>query len=224
MWSLLTITLVVVSGVTVYGAWPTPKGTKTETATIKVSKSFDGGLERFIAGKELGDGGQGESQKPIFDLEDGATIKNVIIGAPAADGIHCLGSCTLENVWWEDVGEDAATFKGTKASQTMTINGGGARKAADKVFQHNGPGTMIIKNFEVEDFGKLYRSCGNCKTQYARHVVLEGITAHPPGKTLVGINPNLGDTAKFSHITIVGDQSHKIDICEQFQGVTSGQN
>ena len=52
----------------------------------------------------------------------------------------------------------------------MTIDGGGAQKASDKVFQHNGPGTMIIKNFCAQDFGKLYRSCGNCTTQYARHV------------------------------------------------------
>ena len=40
------------------------------------------------------------------------------------------------------------------------------------MFQHNGPGTMIIKNFCAQDFGKLYRSCGNCTTQYARHVQL----------------------------------------------------
>jgi hypothetical protein len=33
--------------------------------------------------------------------------------------------------------------------------------AADKVFQHNGPGTMNISNFYVATFGKLYRSCGN---------------------------------------------------------------
>jgi len=223
MWLIQTIGFTIVLMSAVYGEWPSPKGTKTETSTMKVSKSFDGGLERFVASKELGDGGQGEHQKPLFDLEDGATLSNVIIGTPAADGVHCLGSCTLHNVWWEDVGEDAATFKGTKADQIMTINGGGARKASDKVFQHNGPGTMIIKNFEVDDFGKLYRSCGNCKTQYARHVVLEGITAHAPGKTLAGINTNLGDTAKFSHITIIGDKSHKIDICEQFHGVTSGE-
>jgi len=219
----LSIVIICAVLTSAYGAWPTPKSTVTETKTIKVSGSLDGGLVRHIAGKELGDGGQGESQKPIFDLDDGATLKNVIIGAPAADGIHCLGSCTLENVWWEDVGEDAATFKSTKDSQTMTINGGGAKKASDKVFQHNGPGTMYIKNFEVDDFGKLYRSCGNCKTQYARHVVLEGITAHAPGKTLVGINPNLGDTAKISKVTIIGDSSKKIDICEKFHGVTSGE-
>ena len=54
----------------------------------------------------------------------------------------------------------------------MTIDTGGAKGATDKVFQHNGPGTMIIRNFCAQDFGKLYRSCGNCSSQYARHVEL----------------------------------------------------
>ena len=67
-----------------------------------------------------------EGQDALFELADGATLSNVIIGTPAADGVHCLGTCTLKNVWWQDVGEDAATFKGTSASQTMTIDGGGA--------------------------------------------------------------------------------------------------
>jgi hypothetical protein len=204
--------------------FPTPTGQKPVSATVKVpSGTYDGGMKRFYGTGNLGSGGQNENQDPIFQLADGATLKNVVLGAPAADGVHCLGTCTLTNVWWEDVGEDAATFKGTSSSQTMTVNGGGARKAADKVFQHNGPGTMVIRNFQVDDFGKLYRSCGNCKTQYKRNVVLENITAFSPGKALVGINTNYGDTARFSRITVVGDSSKKIAICDKYQGVTSGE-
>ncbi|MCP2201692.1 pectate lyase [Lentzea flava] len=204
--------------------FPTPTGQKPVSATIKVpSGTYDGGMKRFYGTGNLGSGGQNENQDPIFQLADGATLKNVVLGAPAADGVHCLGTCTLTNVWWEDVGEDAATFKGTSSSQTMTINGGGARKASDKVFQHNGPGTMYIRNFQVDDFGKLYRSCGNCKKQYKRDVVLENITAFSPGKTLVGINTNYGDTARLSKITIVGDSSRKIVVCEKYRGVTSGE-
>jgi hypothetical protein len=204
--------------------FPTPTGPKPVSATIKVpSGTYDGGMKRFYGTGNLGSGGQNENQDPIFQLADGASLKNVVLGAPAADGVHCLGTCTLTNVWWEDVGEDAATFKGTSSSQTMTINGGGARKAADKVFQHNGPGTMVIRNFQVDDFGKLYRSCGNCKTQHKRNVVLENITAFSPGKALVGINTNYGDTARFSRITVVGDSSKKIAICDKYQGVTSGE-
>lgn len=205
-------------------SFPTPVGTpKAVSATIKVTSSYDGGLKRHYGTGDLGSGGQGEDQGPIFELANGATLKNVVLGAPAADGVHCLGACTLTNVWWEDVGEDAATFKGTSASQVMTIDGGGARKASDKVFQHNGPGTMVVKNFQVDDFGKLYRSCGNCSKQYKRNVVLQNITAYSPGKTLAGINTNYGDTAKYSNITIVGDSGKKIVVCEKYKGVTSGE-
>ncbi|MFD1541308.1 pectate lyase [Nonomuraea guangzhouensis] len=204
-------------------AWPTPSGQQPVSATISVSGTRDGGMVRYYGTGPLGSGGQEEGQSPIFKLANGAVLKNVIIGAPAADGIHCTGTCTLQNVWWEDVGEDAATFKGTSSSQTMTINGGGARSASDKVFQHNGPGTMYIRNFQVQTFGKLYRSCGNCSSQYARHVVISNVTATYSGKTLAGINTNYGDTARYSGITIVGDSGKKIVICEKYKGVTSGE-
>lgn len=203
-------------------SWPSAKGEQKVSATIKVSGSYDGGLKRFIGTGALGSGSQSESLPPMFELADGATLQNVILGNPAADGVHCKGSCTLKNVWWEDVGEDAATFKGSSASQTMTIDGGGARKASDKVFQHNGPGTMVIKNFQVEDFGKLYRSCGNCKTQYKRSVVIQNVTVTAPAKSLVGINENYGDTARISGVTIYGDSSKKIVICQRYIGNNTG--
>ncbi|WP_372665565.1 pectate lyase [Amycolatopsis kentuckyensis] len=221
----LAVSAVVGAGATASAAsWPNPSTSVPVGATIKVtSGTYDGGLKRFYGTGDLGTGGQDEDQGPLFELANGTTLKNVVLGNPAADGVHCLGTCTLLNVWWEDVGEDAATFKGTSASQTMTIDGGGARKASDKVFQHNGPGTMYIRNFQVDDFGKLYRSCGNCKTQYKRNVVVDNVTATVPGKTLVGINTNYGDTAKLTRITIVGDSSRKIVPCEKYKGVTSGE-
>ncbi|GII75295.1 hypothetical protein Sru01_02770 [Sphaerisporangium rufum] len=202
--------------------WPTANGTQAVGSTIKVSGTLDGGLKRYYGTGDLGTGGQDEDQGPIFELSNGATLKNVILGAPAADGVHCLGTCTLQNVWWEDVGEDAATFLGTSASQSMTVDGGGARKATDKVFQHNGPGTFYIKNFQVNDFGKLYRACGNCTNSYKRDVVLSNVTATSPGKALVGINTNWGDTARFSNITIKNDASKKIVICEKYKGAPKG--
>ncbi|WP_352252835.1 pectate lyase [Amycolatopsis nalaikhensis] len=221
----LAVSAAVGTGATASAAsWPNPSTSVPVGATIKVtSGTYDGGLKRFYGTGDLGTGGQDEDQGPIFELANGTTLKNVVLGNPAADGVHCLGTCTLLNVWWEDVGEDAATFKGTSASQTMTIDGGGARKASDKVFQHNGPGTMYIRNFQVNDFGKLYRSCGNCKTQYKRNVVVDNVTATVPGKALVGINTNYGDTARLTRITIVGDTSRKIEPCQKYQGVTSGE-
>ena len=136
-----------------FPAWPTPTSTQTLTATINITGSKDYANKRFVAGTAtaLGDGDQSEYQKPLFKLADGAKLSNVIIGAPAADGIHCYGSCTLENVWWEDVGEDAATFRSTSgcAAATYTVIGGGAKLASDKVFQFNGGGTLTVKNFQV---------------------------------------------------------------------------
>ena len=59
------------------------------------------------------------------------------------------------------MGEDAATFRG---GTNYYVIGGGARTASDKVFQHNGPGTVHISGFYAENIGKLYRACGNCST------------------------------------------------------------
>ena len=83
----------------------------------------------------------------IFILETGATLANVIIGKNQAEGVHCRGTCTLINVWHEEVGEDAMTFK--QASGTSYVIGGGARNADDKIMQFNGRGTVSVKYFYV---------------------------------------------------------------------------
>jgi hypothetical protein len=165
----------------------------------------------------IGDGGQGEGQDPMFVVANGGTIQNLFIDAPAGDGIHCEGSCVIRNVWWNDVGEDAATFKSSSSSATYLVDGGGAKSGSDKVFQHNGAGTVTIRNFQVHGSGKLYRACGNCSTSYQRHVVMDGVTARST-KVLAGINTNWGDTARFSRITVYGSTV----ICEKYQGVPKG--
>jgi hypothetical protein len=200
-------------------SWPTPTGQVSVNGTISVSASgLDGGMRRYCC---IGDGGQEESQDPMFSLASGATLSNVIIGAPAGDGVHCSGPCTLRNVWWEDVGEDAATFRGS-GSPSFLVDGGGARAASDKVFQHNGPGTLTIQNFQAANFGTFYRSCGNCSTQYGRNVVIRNVTLTRPGNTVAGINVNYGDTARFSGITIVNDSSRAMVICRKYNGNDDG--
>jgi hypothetical protein len=199
--------------------FPTPTGQVTVTGTISVSGTLDGGLRRYCC---IGTGNQDEDQDPMFDLASGATLQNVIIGAPAGDGVHCAGSCTLRNVWWEDVGEDAATFRGTSASNQYLVDGGGARSADDKIFQHNGAGTLTIRNFQATGFGKLYRSCGNCSTQFQRDVVVSNVVLTTPGGSVVGINSNFGDTARLSGVTIVNDPSRKVVICQKFTGNNTG--
>ena len=115
------------------------------------------------------------------------------------------------------MGEDAITAEGSSSSTTVTIDCGGAKQATDKVIQHNGGGTVIIRNFTAESFDKLYRSCGNCDDQYPRHVRLENVTTRG-GDTLVGINSNYDDTATFVNILASGGT----DICELYEGNSSG--
>jgi len=202
-------------GGTPTGSWPSSTGSASVSSTIKVSGTLDGGLKRYCC---IGDGGQSESQDPMFELSDGATLKNVIIGSPAGDGVHCLGRCTIQNVWWEDVGEDAATFLGT--SGDSYVIGGGARSASDKVFQHNGSGTVHISNFYASGIGKLYRGCGNCSSHYERHVTVDNVLL-VSAKYVVGINTNWGDTATLTRVVVQGSAS-SIHICAEYKGVEKG--
>ena len=203
-------------------AWPAASGGEEDVDdTIQVSGTFDGNLRRFVGAGDLGSGNQDEGQPPIFELDNNAVLRNVILGFPAADGIHCNGTCTLENVWWEDVGEDAATFLGESDDTRVTIDCGGARSADDKVMQHNGGGTVVIRQFIVEDFGKLYRSCGNCDESHERHVEITDLIARAPGDSLVGVNLNFGDTARLNNI-FLRDPTRSITACERYNGNEGG--
>jgi pectate lyase len=106
-----------------------------------------------------------------------------------------------------------------EGSGPFTVIGGGAQGAEDKVIQHNSGGTVSIDGFTVYNFGKLYRSCGNCDEMFERHVTVSGVTA-VEGSTLVGINSNYGDTA-----TIKGDVcATDVDtICQEYEGNSSGE-
>lgn len=92
-----------------------------------------------------------------------------------------------------------------------------ANSMVQQVIQHNGAGTIAISDFTVEDFGKLYRSCGNCDSMYERHVTIDGVTASS-GDLLAGINSNYGDSATITN-TVATDVE---EICEQFEGTSDG--
>jgi hypothetical protein len=139
---------------------PASKGSVTYKTAKAISGTFDGGYKTYGRGVKCGGQAEGGNADAVFLLADGATLKNAIIGKDQNEGVHCLGACTIENVWWDAVCEDALTFKGNGNGKVI---GGGARGAADKVIQHNGVGSITIDGFTVTDFGKLYRSCGNCK-------------------------------------------------------------
>ncbi|CAD5219949.1 unnamed protein product [Bursaphelenchus xylophilus] len=188
-----------------FAAWPKPTSTQKVPKTIEVKAGtvFDGKMERYVSA--FTDGGVEEGQPPMFLLGDGATIQNVVLGYPAADGVHCNGSCKIENVWWEDVRDDAATFLGEK-NAVYSVTGGGAQKAHDKVFQHNGGGTLTIKNFQAEDIGRLYRSCGNCyiNGKFDRHAIIDNVKVTGPCLSLACVNGNYGDSATLTNVQISG--------------------
>ncbi|KAG8156523.1 hypothetical protein KVR01_013627 [Diaporthe batatas] len=147
-----------------------------EVKTVASGDTFDGGMKVYDRGVSCTGQVEGGDSDAVFQIENGGTLKNVIIGPNQIEGVHCQGACTLENVWWPEVCEDAFTIKNQDAGETTYIKGGGAAGAEDKVLQHNGGGSLEVSDFEVEDFGKLYRSCGNCKTMYERHFTISGST------------------------------------------------
>ncbi|XXH01740.1 hypothetical protein Hte_008101 [Hypoxylon texense] len=195
---------------------PASRGSVTYGAahTIAAGETFDGGLKTYGRGVACTGQDEGGDADAVFQLESGATLKNAIIGADQVEGVHCMGPCTIENVWWSAVCEDALSIKGDGSASVI---GGGASGADDKVIQHNGLGTVTIDGFTVVDFGKLYRSCGNCAAQGERNVVVKNVKAYN-GKTLVGINSNFGDVATISSSCA----SSTKDICIEFEGTSPG--
>jgi pectate lyase C len=138
------------------------------TIIVAAGQTFDGQGQRYVAGPDVGDGTQAEGQKPIFRLEAGASLKNVVLGAPAADGVHTYGDATLENIVWEDIGEDAMTIK---QAGTVTLNGGSATNGEDKMFQINAESVFRVSNFNGSHAGKFIRQNGG--TSYKVQVYID---------------------------------------------------
>ena len=133
-------------------------GTLDNTIVVDSGEVYDGACKIFRADPdELGDGSQAEGQQPLFEV-NGGTLRNVVIGASGADGIHVTGNATLENVHWQDVGEDALTIE---SSGTVTVNCGSAANAADKMIQINSASTLRISNFTAKNAGKFVRQNGS---------------------------------------------------------------
>jgi len=156
-------------------AWPAAKGSTVTISGTKSVTDYDGGgalHEGTLNDCSIGDQ---SSTKAIIEVADGGSVKNVIFGKNIGDGIHCLGSCTIDNVWYPYICDDAVTInKDGTASKASTISNSGFKGARDKTIQHNGgDSTLNITNVYVEVAGKLYRSCGSgggCTTS-AKHTV-----------------------------------------------------
>ncbi|MDP5239841.1 pectate lyase [Uliginosibacterium sp. 31-16] len=218
MYSKLLLSLCLATALTSASATTTISGTK-DYGGATVGTSCDG---------------QSESQQPVFVLQDGASLKNVHLkkGA-AADGVHCLGNCTLTNVVWDGVCEDAATMKGG-SGKVMNVVGGSATKADDKVFQHNGKGSTIkLSDFQTYDrIQRLWASCGDCSSNGGpRYLVATGVTINgpvvkPDGVTagyVLRLNQNYGDKATVRSMKIKGYKLGSPKVCVQAIGVQPGE-
>jgi hypothetical protein len=106
---------------------PASKGSVTLKAAQVVKGSFDGGLKTYGRGVSCTGQAEGGDSDAVFIIENGGTLKNAIIGKGQSfrmqvfsrltitdqiEGVHCKGSCTIQNVWWVDVCEDALSLKG----------------------------------------------------------------------------------------------------------------
>lgn len=195
--------------------FPEAAGYSELSEPMSVTGTFDGEMFRFDRGVSCSGQSEGGDSDAVFMVEEGGTLKNVIIGPNQIEGVHCMGACTIENVWWEAVCEDALSFK--EGTGTFRVNGGGAKGAEDKVLQHNSGGTVVVTDFYVSDFGKLYRSCGNCDEMSQRSVSFDGVIAES-GKVGAGINSNYGDTATFSNSCFTDVK----EICTEYEGNDTG--
>ncbi|KAK7450380.1 polysaccharide lyase family 3 [Colletotrichum acutatum] len=129
--------------------FPVPNETVVfkEAMYILPGQVFDGGMKRYerVEGS-CNEQAEGTDADAVFNLLPGSTIRNVVIGKHQAEGIHALGDAWVENVWWEDVCEDALTSKGLNTQ--LRVIGGGARNATDKV----GTSTCIVAREKIADF------------------------------------------------------------------------
>ncbi|KAI9993120.1 hypothetical protein PInf_015184 [Phytophthora infestans] len=207
------------------GSWPASTGTVqyAEAYVIKAGEVFDGKMQTFER-SDVSCQGQTESNADtaVFMMEPGATLKNAIIGKNQMEGVHCdKHDCTIDNVWWDDVCEDALSIKGGTASSVSTVTNCGARYADDKVIQHNGYGTVKIDGFYGEDISKLYRSCGTCGDRPKKVSVSNSYIVNP-GNAIVTVNKNWGDEATLKNIWVKSSKA-SVKVCQWSQGNANGE-
>ncbi|TEA19179.1 putative pectate lyase E [Colletotrichum sidae] len=181
-----------------------------------ISGSKDLGNREYDRGRSCFTDVETPGGHPVFILENGATLSNVIIGAGQVEGIHCRGACTLQNVWFRRVCEDAITLKG---NGDVLIQGGGAQTAVENIVRHEGKGTVTIKDYTLVDSYRLYRACADCSNNGGpRNVVIDNLQANDVS-LLTGINSNFGDVSTVSNSCGMA----VMKVCQEFKGVQRGQ-
>jgi Pectate lyase len=153
--------------------------TITQPIFVPPNAMYDGQGETLTADVAMmrcdtSEGEQAEAQRPLFVLAPGARLANVTITYPGCEGVHMLGDNVLDNITWEDAGEDAASVRSYFPGGSIAIINSRGHKAADKMFQFNAPCDVRIENFTGSDMGKLVRQNGG--TEFELHVDLNMVT------------------------------------------------
>ncbi|KAL7076323.1 hypothetical protein ACQ4LE_004232 [Meloidogyne hapla] len=205
--------------------FPPAKNTTQISKTIPVKVMTDFEFARYVATeqlrKECSVDACANSQN-IIEVEDGGTVKNVII-ADGSKGIWCKGSCTLENVYFEKTCYHAADLGNSLDStqRNFKIIGGAVTNALDKIFTQSGAGTTTITGFCAENFGKLWRSCGEGCKQHTRNVIINNSKFKGPGLSIISLNKNYQDTMKISNIKLYGQICFG---CQDYIGIEGKSN
>ena len=122
--------------------------TITSTIVIAAGQTYNGN-GNTIKASGMGDGSQNEGQKPFFRLNAESWLRNVKLSAPGVDGCHFYGNGTMNEVTWQDVGEDQFTVK---SGGNCWVSGGAAYSASDKFGQANAA-TWVTLYYHLQDNG-----------------------------------------------------------------------
>ncbi len=122
--------------------------TFTSTYVIPAGATYNGN-GNTIKAVGMGDGSQNEGQKAFFRLNANSWLKNVKLSAPGVDGCHFYGNGTMNEVTWQDVGEDQFTVK---SGGNCWVSGGAAYSASDKFGQVNAA-TSVTLYYHLQDNG-----------------------------------------------------------------------
>jgi pectate lyase C len=152
--------------------------TITTTIVIAAGATYNGN-GNTIKASGMGDGGQGESQKPFFKLNADSWLKNVKLAAPGVDGCHFYGNGTMNEVTWQDIGEDAHT---EKSAGNCWVSGGAAYNGADKDGQCNAAGWLTHYYHYVSVCLKNIRQNGG--TTYKCQFYFDHNTANKTGEAI----------------------------------------
>src|SRR5688572_4565050 len=143
------------SGGGITGATCSSSGSTSISATVRItSGTYDGGCRTYNPSGALGDGSQEEGQDPAFRVENGATLRNAILGNNGVDGVHFYNGGNLSNFRWTNVGEDAFTIK---SSGTVNVSGVTGVNSEDKFAQVNAASTLNVSNCIVDNAAKFLR-------------------------------------------------------------------